>query len=155
MRQAFVFDGIAMLVGPWHEPMDPPEAGTRVELRLLAVEPTRGSPSAAERVIIDEPVFRADLFDQTTHPPGNLRAAHFHAGFDGIEPTNRIFDDAVNEDPTGWLAGQLNDLGTLLKQCGVEVNGAAWLEPDTAALRAAIPTIVAAVEATWSHVRAE
>ena len=25
MRQAFVFEKIAVLVGPWHEPMDPPE----------------------------------------------------------------------------------------------------------------------------------
>ena len=30
--QAFVFESVAVLVGPWHEPVDPPERGTR-ELR--------------------------------------------------------------------------------------------------------------------------
>ena len=78
MRQAFVFEGVAVIVGPWHEPMDPPERGTRVEVRLLDDEPKRGSFSAAERVVLDRPVFRADLFDQTDQPPGNLDAAHFH-----------------------------------------------------------------------------
>ena len=39
MRQVFVFDGIAVIVGPWHEPMTPPERGARVEVRLLADEP--------------------------------------------------------------------------------------------------------------------
>ena len=39
MRQAFVFERVAVLVGPWYEPMDPPERGARVEVRLLADEP--------------------------------------------------------------------------------------------------------------------
>ena len=64
MLQAFVFESVAVLVGPWHEPTDPPERGARVEVRLLEPEPRRGSFSAAQRVVIDQPVFRADLFDQ-------------------------------------------------------------------------------------------
>jgi hypothetical protein len=155
MRQAFVFDGVTVLVGPWHEAMDPPERGTRVEVRLLEVEPKRGSPSAAERVVIDRPVFRADLFDQMTHPPGNLRAAHFHPGFDGIEPQDRAWDDAIQQDPSAWLAAELRDLPGLLKRSGADIDGAPWLESDTEALRDAVPTIVAAVEATWAEVRAE
>ncbi|MCI0633973.1 MAG: hypothetical protein L0206_08685, partial [Actinobacteria bacterium] len=86
MQQAFVFDRVAVIVLPWHEPMDPPERGTRVEVRLLADEPPQGSRFAAQRVVIDQPVFRADLFDQTNAPPGNLRSAHFHPYFDGVEP---------------------------------------------------------------------
>ena len=43
MRQAFVFDNIAVLVFPWNEPMDPPERGARVEVRLLEHEPARGT----------------------------------------------------------------------------------------------------------------
>ena len=35
MLHAFAFDNVAVLVGPWHEPMDPPERGARVEVRLL------------------------------------------------------------------------------------------------------------------------
>ncbi|MGZ6966667.1 MAG: hypothetical protein ACXVKN_02930 [Acidimicrobiia bacterium] len=144
-----------MLVGPWHEPMTPPERGTRVEVRLLEDEPKRGSRFAAERVVIDRPVFRADLFDQTDKPPGNLRAAHFHPGFDGIEPLDRHWDEAIQRDATGWLAAELADLPGLLKRAGVEVADAPWLEADTAALREVVPTILAAVEATWAQVRAE
>jgi hypothetical protein len=154
VRQAYVFDGVAVLVGPWYEPVDPPERGTRVEVRLLETGPRRGSPSAAERVVIDQPVFRADLFDQTTAPPGNLRSAHCHLGFDGIEPTDRVWDDAIREDATGWLAGQLSDLPGLLARCGVDVSDTEWVDRDAAALKAAVPAVVAAVEATWDEVRA-
>jgi hypothetical protein len=76
MLHAFVFERVAVVVGPWHEPMDPPELGARVEVRLLAEEPRRGSRSAAQRVVIDQPVFRADLFDQVDAPPGDLRSAN-------------------------------------------------------------------------------
>jgi hypothetical protein len=155
VRHAYVFEGIAVLVGPWHEPMTPPERGTRVEVRILDDEPKRGSMSAAERVVLDQPVFRADLFDQTTHPTGNLRAAHFHQGFDGIEPRDRTWDNAIQEDPTGWLAAELADLPGMLKRAGFDTANASWLEADAAALRDTIPTIVAAVETTWAEVRAE
>ena len=155
MRQAYVFEGVAVLVGPWHEPMDPPERGARLELRLLEREPKRGSFSAAERVVIDRPAFRADLFDQTNAAPGNLHAAHCHLGFDGIEPTDRVFDEAIRADATGWLATQLSDLRGLLERCNADVSGAEWLDGDAAALKAAVPSIVAAVEATWAEVRAD
>ena len=89
MQQAFVFEKVAVLVGPWHEPMEPPERGARVEVRLLADEPRRGSRSAAQRLVVDQPVFRADLFDQVDGPPGNLRSAHFHPRFHGVEPCDR------------------------------------------------------------------
>jgi hypothetical protein len=155
VRQAYVFEGIAVLVAPWHEPMDPPERGTRVEVRILENEPKRGSRFAAERVVIDAPVFRADLFDQTNAAPGNLRAAHCHLGFDGIEPTDRVWDDAIQEDAAGWLTAQLSDLLGLLARCGLDATGADWLDEDAAALKAAVPAIVAAVEATWAEVRAD
>lgn len=155
MRQAFVFDGVAVLVFPWHEPMTPPERGCRVEVRLLDQEPKRGSRFAAERVVLDRPVFRADLFDQENHAPGNLRSAHFHAHFDGIEPSDRVWDEAIQADATGWLARELGDLPTLLWRGGAGAEGQTWLDADTAALRAAVPEIVAAVERTWAEVRAE
>jgi hypothetical protein len=153
VRNAYVFEGVAVLVGPWHEPMSPPERGTRVEVRLLELAPKRGSRFAAERVVLDRPVFRADLFDQTDSAPGNLKSAHFHPGFDGIEPSDRHGDPAIQDDPTGWLAGQLGDLGGLLVRAGVDVGDATWLDGDADALRVAIPDIVAAVEATWATVR--
>lgn len=155
MRQVYVFEGVAVIVGPWHEPMTPPERGARVEVRIIDVEPKRGSRFAAERVVLDQPVFRADLFDQTDKPPGNLGAAHFHPGFDGIEPTDRNWDDAIQQDATGWLASELADLPGLLERANFDVAAAPWLEADAAALGDAVPTIVAAVEATWAEVRSE
>jgi hypothetical protein len=154
VRNAYVFEGVAVLVGPWHEPMTPPERGTRVEVRLLEREPKRGSRSAAERVVLDQPVFRADLFDQTTSAPGNLASAHFHPRFDGIEPCDRHWDEAIKRDPTEWLARELGDLRGLLARAAVDLGDAAWLDDDADALRAAVPEIVATVEAIWARVRA-
>lgn len=153
MLQAFVFENVAVLVFPWHEPGDPPERGTRVEVRLCPEEPHRGSVSAAQRVVIDEPVFRADLFDQTTAPAGNLRSAHFHPNFEGVEPSDRYWPDGIKQHPTGWLEGELGDLAHILTRAGVAGVDAAAVARDADALRDAIPTIVTAVEATWDAVR--
>jgi hypothetical protein len=153
MQQAFVFEKVAVLVRTWQEPMTPPERGARVEVRLLADEPQRGSRSAAQRLVIDQPVFRADLFDQVDGPPGNLRSAHFHPRFDGVEPCERTWSDEVRADPSGWLAAQLGDLRRLLEESGVDVADAAWLDRDAAGVRAATPEIVAAVERSWDAVR--
>jgi hypothetical protein len=153
MRQVFVFEKVAVIVGPWHEPADPPERGARVEVRLLADEPTRGSQFAAERVVIDTPVFRADLFDQVDAPAGNLRSAHFHPHFDGIEPCDRYWEARIKSDPTGWLAGELGDLPRLLERGGVNGEDLTSIARDAAALRAAIPAVTAAVETVWQTVR--
>lgn len=153
MLQAFVFENVAVLVFPWREPVDPPERGTRVEVRLLADEPHRGSYAAAQRFVIDDPVFRADLFDQATHPAGNLRSAHFHSHFDGVEPADRIWPDGIKTDPTGWLSGELGDLARVLARAGVEITDASGVARDADAVRDAVPVIVAAVEATWDSVR--
>lgn len=155
MLHAFVFDKVAVLVFPWHEPMDPAERGARVEVRLLADEPRRGSLSAAQRIVIDEPVFRADLFDQAGHPPGNLHSAHFHPEFHGVEPSDRHWPDGIKADPTGWLARELGDLRRVFDRARVDVTDAPWLDADATAVRDALPDVVAAVEATWATVRRE
>jgi hypothetical protein len=153
--RAWSFDAVAVLVFDWHEPMDPPERGARIEVRLLADEATRGTRYAAQRVVIDQPVFRADLFDQVDAPPGNLRSAHFHPQFDGVEPCDRTWVDDVRNDPTGWLAAQLSDLEQLFEKSASDPADVATLRTDAEALRAVIPEIVAAVEATWAAVRSE
>ena len=149
-----MFEKVAVVVRTWHEPMNPPERGCRVEVRLLADEPWRGTRSAAQRLVIDQPVFRADLFDQVDGPPGNLRSAHFHPRFSGVEPCDRHWRDEIRDDPAGWLAAQLGDLRGLLEASGVEVTDAPWLDEDAAALRDALPAIVAAVDRAWELVRA-
>jgi hypothetical protein len=153
MQQAFVFEKVAVIVRTWHEPMHPPERGARVEVRLLADEPQRGSRSAAQRLVIDEPVFRADLFDRVDEPPGNLRSAHFHPRFHGVEPCDRTWSDEIRADPSGWLAAQLSDLHRLFEESGIDVTDAEWLDRDAADVRDAVPGIVAAVEQSWDAVR--
>jgi len=153
VQQAFVFEKVAVLVRTWHEPMSPAERGARVDVRLLADEPWRGTRSAAQRLVIDEPVFRADLFDQVDGPPGNLRSAHFHPRFQGVEPCDRHWRDEIRADPTGWLAAQLGDLRALLEESGLDATNAPWLDQDADALRAAVPAIVEAVDRAWETVR--
>jgi hypothetical protein len=154
MMHAFVFEKVAVLVFPWHEPMDPPEEGARVEVRLLAEEPRRGTRSAAQRVVIDQPVFRADLFDQVDGPTGNLQSAHFHPMFYGVEPCDRRWPDELRQDPTGWLADQLGDLRRMLEHSGIDTRGS-WCGGDARAVRDAVPDVLAAVEATWAKARDE
>src|SRR5262245_25159079 len=154
MRHAFVFDKVAVLVGPWHEPADPPERGARVEVRLLDDEPRRGTFSAAQRVVIDRPLFRADLFDRVDKPPGNLLSAHFHPRFDGVEPCDRTWPEELRRDPLGWLESELRELQSLAERAGVPEADAAALDDDAAALESTIPDILRAVEATWDNVRA-
>ena len=154
MLQAFVFESVAVLVGPWHEPADPPERGTRVEVRMLEPEPQRGSFAAAQRVVIDQPVFRVDLFDVMDAPPGNLLSAHFHPNFEGVEPSDRCWLDEIKSDPVGWLARELGDLDQLLARAGVDTVDAAAIARDADALRHAIPAIITSVTSTWDAVRA-
>ena len=150
MRQAFVFDNIAVLVFPWNEPMDPPERAWR--RGPIARTRAAGTRYAAERVV-DTPVFRADLFDVVGEPVGNLRSAHFHPYFDGIEPCDRHWRPVIKQDPIRWLEGELGDLRALLAQGRVDVAQAPWVDDDAAALREAIPVVTAAVERAWDTVR--
>ncbi len=50
--------------------------------------------------------FRADLFDVVGEPVGNLRSAHFHPYFDGIEPCDRHWRPVIKQDPIRWLEGR-------------------------------------------------
>ena len=155
MLRVFTFERVAVVVSPWWEPGEPPELGARVEIRLLPDEPHRGSESAAQRVVADLPVWRADLFDQVGAPAGNLLSAHFHPGFDGVEPRARTWPESLRQDPITWLTGELGDLVALCVRSGRPEGGAsdAALSRDADALRAALPEIVAAVERTWTEVR--
>ena len=87
------------------------EHGARIELRELPVQPHRGTESAAQLVVIDRPLWRADLFDRLAGAPGSFGAAHFHPEFDGNEPSSRVWDAGLTADPWGWLGEQVSSLG--------------------------------------------
>ena len=103
------------------------EHGSRVEIRELPSQPHRGSESASQVTTVDRPLWRADLFDRLTDPPGSFAVAHYHPRFTGNEPSGRHWDAALSADPWTWLGDQMASLGTA-------AGGAAWpLDPDDAA----------------------
>jgi hypothetical protein len=87
------------------------EHGARVELRLLAARPHRGSESAAQLITADRPLWRADLFDRLGDPPESFAVAHYHPEFSGHEPCPRIWDPELTASPWSWLADQITRLG--------------------------------------------
>ncbi len=128
MLYSFVHSRVAVLVRHWFEiglTNGVLEHGARLELRLLKPQAHRGTESAAQRFVIDRPVWRADLFDRLDRPPGTFSAAHFHPRFNGIEPSDRVFREELTADPWAWAAAQLSDLKA--------VADAAGLPPDAVA----------------------
>jgi hypothetical protein len=125
VEHAFVFNEVAVLVRHWFEIdlIDSHlEHGARVELRLLIPQPRRGSESAAQKVVVDQPVWRADLFDRLDGTPGAFEAAHFHPHFQGVEPCERHWDDAVKAAPWDWLATQLTDIADIVATAGMRLR---------------------------------
>ena len=125
---SFVYSRVAVLVRHWFEiglTDGVLEHGARLELRLLEPQPHRGTESAAQRFVIDRPVWRADLFDRLDRPAGTFSAAHFHPRFDGDEPSDRVFREELTADPWAWAVDRLSDLKA--------VADAAGLPPDAVA----------------------
>lgn len=125
MQHVFVFNEVAVLVRHWFEIdlMDSHlEHGARVELRLLVPQPRRGSESASQKVVVDQPVWRADLFDRLDGTPGAFEAAHFHPHFVGVEPCERHWDDAVKADPWVWLMTRLTDVEDIVATAGIRLR---------------------------------
>lgn len=144
MLRTFVFDRTAVLVRHWFE-IDlrdsSMEHGARLELRLLDPQEHRGTESAAQRFVLDRPVWRADLFDRLGGTPGAFEAAHFHPTFEGNEPSGRVY---LDEDPWTWLHGQLSDLAAM--GTAGEVPPAARIADDADDVRDHAAEIVAAAQ---------
>jgi hypothetical protein len=142
---AFVYNDVAVLVRHWFEVSLQDshfEHGTRVELRVRTPEPQRGSESAAQRITIDQPLWRADLFDRVDGERGGFEAAHFHPRFDGPEPCERNWRDVVKATPWEWLDGCLADMAAVAADAGASVT-----TEDAEQIRADAPMIVAAARA--------
>lgn len=142
--QAFVFDEVAVLVRHWFE-IDLADShlehGARVELRLLAGQPHRGTESASQQYVIDQPAWRADLFDRLDATAGGFDAAHFHPRFAGVEPSERHWANPVRESPWDWLGEQLSNVGRLVEAAGLALRRPGM---DNVQVRVAAPQIVAA-----------
>jgi hypothetical protein len=116
MQHILALSRTAVIVRHWFEvdlQNSSMEHGVRIELRKLPERPHRGSESAAQLVLVDQPLWRADLFDRHTDPPGSFGVAHFHPQFEGNEPCDRVWDPRLQEDPWSWLEAQFAELGAV------------------------------------------
>jgi hypothetical protein len=138
---SFIHSQVAVLVRHWFEiglTDGVLEHGARLELRLLEPQAHRGTESAAQRFVIDRPVWRADLFDRLDRPAGTFSAAHFHPRFDGHEPSDRVFREELTADPWAWTVGQLSDLEAVADAAGLPPAAVADDAPDVRAQAALI-----------------
>ena len=122
MLTSFVHSRVAVVVRHWFEVGQADgvlEHGARLELRLLEPQAHRGTESAAQRFVIDRPVWRADLFDRLDGPAGTFSAAHFHPRFDDTEPSDRVFRPELTADPWAWATGRLSDLDAIADAAGL------------------------------------
>jgi hypothetical protein len=114
VQHILALSGAAIIVRHWFE-IDLNDAsmehGARIELRELVPQPHRGTESAAQLITADRPLWRADLFDRLTDPPGSFGVAHFHPRFDGVEPSPRAWDPLLSASPWDWLSAELRRLG--------------------------------------------
>ncbi|MGH9115929.1 MAG: hypothetical protein ACRDWW_08890 [Acidimicrobiales bacterium] len=128
------------------------ERGVRLEVRLLDRPPLTGSIYAAQPIVIDRPVWRADLLESVDGPAGSFDRTHHHPRFRGWEPGSRQFEPAMSADPVGWLTGRLADLPGLL--AGAEIDQDEVGPDDARLLAGAAPEIAATVASLLERVRA-
>lgn len=142
MLQAFIYNEIAVLVRHWFEigrTDSHLEHGARIELRLRAPQPQRGTYAAAQMIVADQPLWRADLFDRVDGVAGGFEAAHFHPRFIGVEPCERNWADEVKRAPWDWLSGRLADVAEIAGAAGVALVDP---EAERAQVAADAPMIV-------------
>ena len=115
MQHILALSRSAVIVRHWFE-IDLDDAsmehGVRIELRELAPQQHRGSESAAQLIVADRPLWRADLFDRLTDTPGSFGVAHYHPEFSGNEPCDRTWDPQLTANPWRWLRDHIANLGT-------------------------------------------
>lgn len=146
MQEAFVFNELAVIVRHWYEiGPDGREHGARVEIRRLTPCARRGTESAAQLITIDEPIWRADLFDLLGdgEDPGNFGRAHYHHRFDGPEPADRDWSGELSADPIAWCRDQLSHLEELMSAAGETLTD---LDLEAQELRAACDRMIESVD---------
>ena len=143
MQEVFVFNEIAVIIRHWYEiGANGREHGARVEIRLLTPSPRRGDESASQLITIDQPIWRADLFDLLGDQPGNFGRAHYHHTFNGVEPTDRDLDAELSTDPISWCRDQLSNLEKVIPATGATLTDLAL---EAAELRAACDRMIESV----------
>jgi hypothetical protein len=158
MLHVFGFDRVGVAVGDLYflDPHPGPgqegaERGVRLEVRLLERPPVDASIYASRPILVDKPVWRADLLETVAGGPGTWDRAHHHPRMRGWEPNSRKFEDEMCADPLGFVAAQLRDLEGLVRGAGM--NPSEVTERDVLELRSAVPEIVDTVRTLLADVR--
>jgi hypothetical protein len=149
MLQVFAFRTLSVVVGDLRfvdpEPLpgqEGAEQGVRLELRRVEQGTAPGTIYAARPIVVDAPVWRADLLESVDHP-GSLDRAHHHPRFVGWDPVARHFVDEMGRDPVAWVGTRLSNLESILDEAGVPPD---TVDPEDAdEMRAAVPEILDAV----------
>jgi hypothetical protein len=128
------------------------ERGVRLEVRLLERPPLTGSIYAAQPIVIDRPIWRADLLETVDGPIGSHDRTHHHPNVRGWEPGKRQFDEGLSEDPIRWLTDKLDDLPGLMRSAEIDADLAG--ADDARQLAVAAPAIASAVAELLARVRA-
>ncbi len=159
MLYAFGFERLGVLVSDLYfvDPNPRPgqegaERGVRLEMRLLGRGELKGSIYSGSPIEVGQPVWRVDLLETVSGPPGSLNRAHHHPAFNGWEAGRRVFDPELSANPVAWLAEQLADLPALLSRAGVPDEGA--FAADDEMLRERAPEILSAVRGLLDDVKA-
>jgi hypothetical protein len=159
MLYAWGFERIGVVAGDLYfvDPDPSPgqegaERGVRLEVRLLDRPPLTGSIYAFQPIVIDRPVWRADLLETVAGAPGSHARTHHHPSVRGWEQGTPQFDEALSGDPLPWLADRLGRLDELVAGAGLDAREVG--PRDAADLAAAAPEIVGAVEKLLARVRA-
>jgi len=158
MLHVFGFHSIGVAVGDLYF-VDPdpgpgqegPEHGVRLEVRFLERVPESGSIYAARPILVDRPVWRADLLESVAGPTGSHDRTPGGGRMRGWEPGTRQFDPAMSADPIGFVGDRLGDLGALLKGAGLDPSDVD--DRDAAEVAVAVPQILATVRALLDGVR--
>ena len=148
MLHVFGFNSVGVAIGDLYF-VDPnpgrgqegAERGVRLEVRFLETKPSGGSIYAANPILVDRPIWRADLLESVSGPPGSHDRTHHHPRVRGWEPGGRQFDEAMSADPLGFVGKRLGDLRGLVEGAGLDLSEID--ERDPAELREAVPEILA------------
>jgi hypothetical protein len=128
------------------------ERGVRLEVRLFERPQPDGSIYAAQPIVVDRPIWRADLLESVTSRPGSFDRTHHHPRFRGWEPGGRSFDRDLSADPITWVGEQLADLEGLIKGAELDPD---LVDPDDARqLREAVPEILDSLGRLLTRVQA-
>jgi hypothetical protein len=158
MLHVFGFDKVGVAVGDLYfaDPQPGPgqegaERGVRLEVRLVASPPIEGSVYSARPILVDRPIWRADLLESVAGGPGTWDRTHHHPKMRGWEPGTRQFDETMSADPLRFVGEQLSDLKGLMDGAGVDPSEAT--DHDASELRAAVPEILETVRTLLAQVR--